>query len=235
MNIKKKINETINGKNDYIIGYADLTGLLLDKYQGYNYAVVMGRKLDDTVINGLENGPTHAYYDHYNLINDELALMVNKIALVLDDMNIDVIKIKPTLKDKELDEDQRKALRYDFSHKMAATRAGLGWIGKTDLFISHEFGPRLRLAAILINHPVSSDNPPINKSKCGDCRLCVAFCTAGAATGQLWDINTDRDEFFDAWKCKKACREISLKNINKNISICGKCIYICPIGRKNKF
>ena len=27
-------------------------------------------------------------------------------------------------------------LRYDISHKMVATRAGLGWIGKTDLFVS---------------------------------------------------------------------------------------------------
>ena len=39
----------------------------------------------------------------------------------------------------------------DISHKMVATRAGLGWIGKADLFISSRFGPRLRLVSILIN------------------------------------------------------------------------------------
>src|ERR1019366_2714391 len=33
-----------------------------------------------------------------------------------------------------------------FAHKTAATRAGLGWIGKTGLFVSPEAGTKLRLA-----------------------------------------------------------------------------------------
>jgi epoxyqueuosine reductase QueG len=48
------------------------------------------------------------------------------------------------------------------SHKMVATRAGLGWIGKTDLFVSNKYGPRVRLASIRIDAPVSSINKPIN-------------------------------------------------------------------------
>ena len=39
---------------------------------------------------------------------------------------------------------------------MIATRAGLGWIGKTDLFISKDIGARLRLVSILIDRPVKT-------------------------------------------------------------------------------
>ena len=38
--------------------------------------------------------------------------------------------------------------RPPFPHKTAATRAGLGWIGKTALFVSPEFGPAVRLATV---------------------------------------------------------------------------------------
>ena len=100
-----------------------------------------------------------------------------------------------------------KTLRYKVSHKMIGTRAGLGWIGKTDLFVSDAFGPRLRLVSILVNMPVGIPGQTIDKSRCGRCNICVEECPAHAATGQLWDIHTDRDQFFDARKCYEKCGE----------------------------
>src|SRR5512140_1342715 len=46
-----------------------------------------------------------------------------------------------------------------FNHKMAATSAGLGWIGKNGLLISADYGPRLSLATILTDAKLRPDVP----------------------------------------------------------------------------
>ncbi len=124
-------------------------------------------------------------------------------------------------------------LRHYFSHKMVGTRAGLGWIGKSDLFVSVKFGPRLRLASILVDFPLKPLEPPIDSSRCGKCNVCVEACPAKAATGKLWNIKVDRDEFYDAYKCRDKAKEISLAATGQNEDeICGICIAVCPAGRK---
>jgi ferredoxin len=37
---------------------------------------------------------------------------------------------------------------------------------------------------------------------------------------------------YDAEKCRKKCRELSKINFGKEMSICGVCISVCPIGKK---
>jgi epoxyqueuosine reductase QueG len=118
---------------------------------------------------------------------------------------------------------------------MVATRAGLGWIGKTDLFISMEFGPRLRLVSILLKSPVESKISPVNTSRCGKCSICVETCPANAANGKLWDITVDREEFFDAFKCRKQCAEFGRSRLGIDARICGICVAACPVGQKKPF
>jgi epoxyqueuosine reductase len=66
-----------------------------------------------------------------------------------------------------------------FNHKMAATTAGLGWIGKNGLLISPDYGPRLSLVTVLTDAPLAPD-PPMEHSLCGDCTLCVQYCPSRA-------------------------------------------------------
>jgi len=55
---------------------------------------------------------------------------------------------------------------------------------------------------------------------------------AGAANGKLWDINIDRDEFYDAFKCRDKAKELSLAATGQdNDEICGICVAVCPAGR----
>ena len=62
-----------------------------------------------------------------------------------------------------------------FNHKMAATSAGLGWIGKNGLLISTDYGPRLSLATVLTDAPLEPD-APMEHSLCGECMLCMKHC-----------------------------------------------------------
>lgn len=232
MNIEVKIKEIIPNEKEYIWGFADLTNLLIDKYKGHDYGIVIGKKLDNKIIDSIESGPTLPYFNLYHEVNADLLKLEKKIASQLSTLNISSIVIGPTSTDEDINSSYGNTLRSNFSHKMAGTRAGLGWVGKTDLFISEKFGPRLRLATILMNHPVKSLNPPINESKCGDCTICVKKCPAQAANGKSWNINIYRDEFYDPHKCRKKALELSKITLDKKISLCGICVSVCPFGKK---
>lgn len=219
----------------YLVGTADLRGLVDKKYRDFHYGISIGKRLDDKIIDSIYEGPTLEYYEYYNHINDELALKALEIKSALQKIEIDSIIIKPTVSTSTIESgDASKNLTFDLSHKMVATRSGLGWIGKTDLFISTRFGPRLRLVSILINKKPEKLSRPIEKSKCGNCSICVDKCPAHAASGELWDINKHRDTFFNAFKCREMCAKLARERLNVDKRICGICVSVCPVGAKNR-
>jgi epoxyqueuosine reductase QueG len=116
-------------------------------------------------------------------------------------------------------------------HKTVAVNSGLGWIGKSALFITEEYGSVIRLTSVLTDAPLEYNKATI-KSKCGGCMICTQACPGKAISGRAWSPELDRDEFFDAVACRKAAREIAAKSIQKKITLCGKCIEVCPYTRK---
>lgn len=233
--IATTIKNNLVPANDFIFGFANLQGLIDKRFNGFHFGISIGKRLDDKIVDKLLDGPTIEYLNHYKQINSELTALTKKIQLELSKTGIETIIIEPTISLGSKDyEKYLKTLIYDISHKMVATRAGLGWIGKTDLFISKAFGPRLRLVSILIRENPGIDSVPIEKSKCGKCNVCVENCPANAANGKLWNINVYRDEFFNAHKCREKCGELAMQKLHVDERICGLCVSICPIGKKNK-
>jgi epoxyqueuosine reductase len=171
-------NEIINilpNSDDYVIGFADMGDLIKDHYP-YRYAVVIGKRLDDSIIDEIEDGPTMPYFELYQATNDELNLITAQISRYLLQNGIPCVQIKATTQESDIPKGYAKTLRMNFSHKMAATRAGLGWIGKTDLLVSEKFGPRIRLATVLTNHRFDNLGMPITESRCG---ICICVCPQG--------------------------------------------------------
>lgn len=115
-----------------------------------------------------------------------------------------------------------------FPHKMAATCAGLGWIGRNGLLINPEYGPRLSLATVLTDAPLKAGRP-YKKSRCGTCRLCVEHCPSCALTGKEWTRNRPYVELIKLQDCRshKKTRKVIEGKPN-----CGLCITICPYGRQ---
>lgn len=213
----------------YEYGFADLRGLLVGPYERYGYGIAIVRRLDDSIIDAIEDGPTREYFDHYHAINDELNRTVDAVVTDLTALGIAAEAVPSTVRDEMLDATFRSTLSYALSHKMVATRAGLGWIGKTDLLVTSRFGARVRLATVLTTTSLEAGQP-IVESQCNDCCVCVEQCPAQAATGQSWHAGLARERFFDAFKCQAYCRKISLELLNEHISICGKCVCVCPQG-----
>jgi len=220
-------------KEEFVFGFADLRGLLNRKFSNYPFGISIGKKLDDSIIDNLIEGPTLEYYKLYNNINKDLAELTQRIQKDLHNNKINSIPIKPTISAGSGNHGKYlKSLSYDISHKMVATRAGLGWIGKTDLLISKKFGPRLRLVTILLDRDPGTTGIPVEKSKCGQCNICVEKCPANAANGLLWNVNVHRDKFFNAFKCREKCGVLTKQRLNVDEHICGICVSICPIGEK---
>jgi len=229
-NIEEVIECLLPDKKNYIVGYADLQDLIKDKHP-YRYAVIIGKKLDDAIVDATIDGPTLEYFNLLNSTNKELRRITEKIS---SDMNSRGIDNHPVAvgDNRERDTDYERNLRYKFSYKMAATRAGLGWIGKTDLLITERFGPRVRFTSVLTNHRFQHLGEPIGKSACGSCDICIEKCPAQAANGKLWDTSINRDEFFNAHKCHDMCRRLSMARIQQDTTICGICVSVCPFGMK---
>ena len=233
--IRSIIEKYLDPGHEYIYGFADLQGLLPGKYSDFRYGISIGKRLNDRIIDNLKDGPTLEYYNHYNSVNRELSELTEKIHNDLRRNSINSLPVVPTIAlGAKQNSKYLKSLTYDISHKMVATRAGLGWIGKTDLLISKAFGPRLRLVTILLEQEPGCNVKPIEKSRCGDCNICVTKCPAKAASGLLWDVNKHRDLFFNAYKCRNKCGELAKQMLNVNERICGLCVSVCPIGKVKK-
>jgi epoxyqueuosine reductase QueG len=228
--IESKITDMID-KERFIFGFADLDNLLDQKYSRYKYGIVIGKKLDDEIMDSISSGPTPQYFEHYRDTNRELSSLAQHLKKELKSLNFTMEVIEPSISEDERDEQYFKTLNVGFSHKMVATRAGLGWIGKTALLITHEFGPRVRLVSLLTDYPLDYCRSPVNESRCGECNVCVEKCPAGAASGELWHAKLDRKIFFDAFKCRRQCLKFSLE---QGAPICGICVSVCPIGKKEK-
>ncbi len=130
------------------------------------------------------------------------------------------------------DSDRRKGkfisrLYRLFSHKTAATCSGLGWVGKNGLVINSLYGSKLSWASVLTNAPFIVDKP-INRSKCGNCDLCVRYCPSGALTGREWSIEDPYIEIVKYDRCRVLKRSRRVLEDRPN---CGLCITICPYSR----
>lgn len=99
----------------------------------------------------------------------------------------------PGLSDIEIWEgpDSEKAPRHSpfrytfgpFSHRHAATRAGLGEFGYNNLVLTREFGPRQRFNSIITDAPLVPD-PLLTEPIClrDQCRLCLKACIVHCIT-----------------------------------------------------
>ena len=185
----------------------------------YPIAISMLMRVDQLVVRGLRHGPTEDYCEEYLRLNVALDNATGTL--------VDVLRVHGHAAERVVATggDAGNGHR-PFPHKTAATSAGLGWIGKTALFVSPQFGPAVRLATVFsdLDLPVGD---PVAEGRCGDCRACVDACPAGCGRDVQWRAGMARDELFDVAACR---RQMALFD-NVDAQICGICIAACPYTR----
>ncbi|NIO03536.1 MAG: epoxyqueuosine reductase [Proteobacteria bacterium] len=144
-------------------------------------------------------------------------------------------------------------LSYHIEHggiflKDAAVMAGLGCIGKNNLLVTPEFGPRVRLRA-MVTDEVLPCTGPIEFDPCEECSApCMAACPKEAFRKKIYsedDFGLDqlpgRTGVFSKQLCHEQMRvdEDRPENVEvdgelepgKWISYCRRCELACPVGR----
>ena len=116
-----------------------------------------------------------------------------------------------------------------FSNKLAAHLAGLGWIGKSCLLVTPEFGPRVRWATVLTDAPLQTADERL-RERCETCQECVDICPPQAFTGEPFREDEPREVRFAAQKCADYMKT---REDKIGEEVCGLCLYICPYGRRN--
>ena len=198
----------------------------LEKDNPFNmpYAVSFAVPLSETIVDGIGTEPTHTYFHHYRTINTLIDNLALRAGLILGKEGYNFVPIAAS--------QSVNGLQGIFSHKYAAYLSGLGFVGKSGLFISREFGPRIRLGTILTDYPFVCESE-ICESMCGDCRLCANSCPAMAITGNEWHSDDEREVIIDAKACSDYMKK-EFQHIGRGV-VCGICMRICPFrGGENR-
>lgn len=206
--MKAELRKELLGFGADVVGFAGLKGYMPDEIAHLEQAISIGvaRKLNEDTL-------------------DILVKLQKRAVRFLKSRGYRMLAIPP-------DSDRKKGtfvskLYTLFNHKMAATSAGLGWIGKNGLLISPDYGPRLSLVTVLTDAPFEPDEP-IEHSQCGSCSLCATYCPSNAITGSDWSRSLPFVELvrLDACRSHKKAKRATYGKPN-----CGLCINICPYGR----
>jgi epoxyqueuosine reductase QueG len=209
-----------------IVGFGNLEELPNEIHEGLPVGISVAVAYPAAVIRGIAVLPTQEYRDWYDKLNERLYVIIARGAELLREMGYRAIA-----QTREHVGSGGSNGSTALPYKTVATRAGIGWIGKCALLLTDDYGSAIRLSSILTDAPLSTALP-VNKSKCGECMICTNACPGHAVSGKTWEIGLHRDEFFDSAQCRKTARERSKQGFGGEITICGKCIEVCPYTRK---
>jgi epoxyqueuosine reductase len=151
---------------------------------------------------------------------------------------------------------QSTQLPYHIEHggiflKDAAVMAGLGCIGKNNMLVTPEYGPRVRLRAMLTDAKLQGTGP-VDFDPCKKCdMLCQRICPqkafetkiysekqygllllparTGVYSRQLCNVQMERDDK----KGEKIVVE-GQEEPEKLVKYCRRCEMVCPVGKKEK-
>jgi epoxyqueuosine reductase len=223
--INSRIERELMSLGANLVSFADLKDLPVEMTNGLPRAVSIAVALEPKIVREISSGPTKNYFAEYKRLNNLLAELSECAVGILTTSGAQAEAFKATT-----NQFDSVTLSTRVQHKTIATRAGLGWIGKSALLVTKEFGPAVRLGTVFTDAEFDVSEP-VNESYCGQCLRCLEACPAGAIKGQNWSLVTSRESIYDAFACRKTARELAeMQGIHS--TICGICINICPWTQK---
>jgi len=217
------IKEIMASHGCEMFGFADLRGLAPKGLSSFDRAISFAIRMDPVVMAGLEHGPTPAYAVLYGQVNLRINALAAELSRELRRAGHEAWPVPASIRSDPVN------IKGDFPHKTAATRAGLGWVGRHCQLVTRRYGPWLRLGTVLTGAPFAPGTP-VEKSGCGKCMKCVQACPAGALSGAAWQPGLERAVILDAWACD-AYKKERFKAFHGGHN-CGICTSACPVGMK---
>ncbi len=204
-----------------LAGFADMSGT---RDAALPRAVSVALAVPRHILREIADGPTKSYYYMYHELNNGLNRITTSAAEYLRALGC---AAEPLTTDAV-----RRTGPFDteIPHKTAAVRAGLGWIGKSCLLVTPEYGSAVRISTLLTDAPLDCAAPV--EPRCGSCTVCAEACPAGALSGRPWSPSARRSEIVNPQKCLDKQLELMKSRTGIEADLCGKCFAVCPYTKK---
>ena len=168
--LKQELFRRLAAEGAAQMGVADLRGLVPSELEtGVAVLVSLPRDL----VRALQTAPTRAYYAAYHTLNAQLDRIVTRGAAFLEQAGY---RARAQTTSAVVQDD---GWSTPLPHKTVATRAGLGWVGKSCLLVTRAYGSAVRLSSLVTDAPLPWDTP-VEESQCKGCSLCVQRCPGQA-------------------------------------------------------
>lgn len=207
-------------------GAADLKGFPTPKDikgQKFPFALSWAIPMNPQIMASIRHGPNQAYANEYASVNTRINEQAQKLAAEISSRGFGAKLLAASERTDTVN------IKGDFPHKTAATRAGLGWIGRHCQLITRNFGPWVRLGTVFTDMPLHCGQS-VELSFCGRCKLCVEACPAKALKGKSWYPGLSREDILDVQACDRWKKEHYFQ-YHKGHN-CGICSAVCPYGLK---
>lgn len=223
MSIMKYIEELsdICGVADFSLNQEKLIETYGEDICKYPYAIAIGHKMLEEIIETIPQTYTDddlakAYLDEYFNSHTRVSVIAQKVVNYIEKEGYHAIELNVSGTNPKL------SLKKPFSNKASANLAGIGWLGKNNLFTTKEFGPRLTWATVLTDAPLGDYAKKPMDSLCGDCVICVKACPGNA----IVDLPNPK-ESYNPQKCGEF---LTNRKKEGHPVACGMCLFICPYG-----
>ena len=202
------------------VGYADVEGLaneFIDLPNGISLVLKLPKKAIEYVNND-------EFEDYWKCFHSKVAEL-KEIALKGEEY----IKSKGynafalTMERNECDMEKLLSI---LPYKTIATESGMGWIGRSALLVTPEYGSAITLCSILTDMPLEFDNP-ITDSECDECENCQNACPVKAINPQKWNDRLNRKDIIDI----EACSEYIIDQYKNGLG-CTKCMSECKLTQE---
>ena len=175
------------------------------------------------IMDSIQSGPNQAYAEEYTRVNALINAQSEELADEINSRGAQALALAASVRS------DPENIKGDFPQKTAATRAGLGWIGKNCQLVTRPFGPWVRLGTVFTDLDLPC-GPPTERSFCGRCTACIEACPANALQGNAWHPGLPRREILDVRACDQWKKE-NYYQFHKGHN-CGICSAVCPFGMK---
>ena len=208
------------------IGFANVKGYA-EEFTDLPNGISLVLKLPKKAMKYLDDEDYESYWKCFHSNIDILTEIAYKGEEYIKNLGFNAFALTMTRNECDM-----KKLLSILPYKTIATKSGLGWIGRSALFVTPEYGSAVALSAILTDMPLDFATP-ITDSQCDDCTNCQDACPVDAINPQKWNDRLNRKDIIDI----EVCSEYIISQYEAGLG-CTKCMSECKLTQeylKRKF
>ena len=217
----------MNNIKDYLIslgaskvGFADVNGLA-SEFVDLPNAISIVLKITKETIQLVKDESYGEYWASFHKQIDKLTEISLKGEAYIKNLGYNAFGLTMTRNECDM-----KKLLSILPYKTMATKSGLGWIGRSALFVTPEYGSAVALGGILTDMPLDFGTP-ITDSECDECTNCQEACPVDAINPQKWNDRLSRKDIIDI----ETCSEYIIDQYKAGLG-CTKCMSECKLTQE---